>query len=72
MFLSVIRIDGSNFHRFSEKHNFIKPNDERALRLANRAAIGVMQVRNRVLKTYFRINIENLDFSGLCDGLWSI
>lgn len=47
MFISVIRIDGSNFHRFSEKHNFVKPNDERALRLANRAAIGVMQVRNR-------------------------
>ena len=25
----VIRIDGSNFHRFSEKHNFQKPNDKR-------------------------------------------
>ena len=25
----VIRIDGSNFHRLSEKHNFQKPNDKR-------------------------------------------
>ena len=72
MFLSVIRIDGSNFHRFSEKHNFVKPNDERALRLANRAAIGVMQVRNRASRTYFWNHMKNLDFSGLCDGLWSI
>lgn len=39
-----MRIDGSNFHRFSEKHDFTKPNDERALHLANRAAIGVMQI----------------------------
>jgi len=40
----VLRIDGSNFHRFSDKHGFVKPNDERALRLANRAAHGVMQI----------------------------
>ena len=39
----MIRIDGSNFHRFSEQHNFTKPNDECALRLANRAACAVMQ-----------------------------
>ena len=36
----IIRLDGANFHRFSEKHQFQKPNDLRALNLANRAAIG--------------------------------
>jgi len=40
----VIRLDGSNFHRFSDKHQFTKPNDRRALDLANRAALGVMQI----------------------------
>ncbi|GLV41803.1 tRNA-histidine guanylyltransferase [Carabus blaptoides fortunei] len=39
----VVRIDGRAFHKFSQKHEFAKPNDERALNLMNRAAVVVMQ-----------------------------
>ncbi|KZT54470.1 tRNAHis guanylyltransferase [Calocera cornea HHB12733] len=39
----VCRIDGRSFHRFTEAHGFDKPNDERGLRLMDRAAEGVMR-----------------------------
>lgn len=39
----VIRIDGRNFSRFCDTHQFIKPNDVAALELMNRAAITVME-----------------------------
>lgn len=38
----VVRLDGKGFHRFSERHNFAKPNDARALHLMNAAAMHVM------------------------------
>lgn len=38
----VIRIDGKGFHKFSEAHGFVKPNDGRALELMNHAARHVM------------------------------
>lgn len=38
----VVRIDGKGFHKFSQKHNFEKPNDKRALSLMNHAAMTVM------------------------------
>ncbi|XP_017771073.1 PREDICTED: probable tRNA(His) guanylyltransferase [Nicrophorus vespilloides] len=38
----VVRIDGQHFHKFSDKHKFEKPNDIRALKLMNKAAIRVM------------------------------
>ncbi|KAI0787729.1 tRNAHis guanylyltransferase [Fomes fomentarius] len=38
----VLRIDGHAFHRLSEEHNFVKPNDERALQLMDHAARDVM------------------------------
>ena len=38
----VIRIDGRGFHKFAAKHQFLKPNDIRALDLMNAAAVGVM------------------------------
>ncbi|KAF4517210.1 hypothetical protein B566_EDAN005264 [Ephemera danica] len=38
----VVRIDGKGFHKFSEKHNFEKPNDARALNLMVKAAAVVM------------------------------
>ncbi|KAI3972195.1 hypothetical protein MKW92_053550 [Papaver armeniacum] len=31
----VVRIDGRHFHPFSDKHEFKKPNEERALKLMN-------------------------------------
>ncbi|GJJ08217.1 hypothetical protein Clacol_002426 [Clathrus columnatus] len=39
----VARLDGHGFHRFSDEHGFVKPNDERALRLMDHAATVVMQ-----------------------------
>ncbi|XP_040295886.1 probable tRNA(His) guanylyltransferase [Bufo bufo] len=39
----VVRVDGRNFHRFSEQHNFAKPNDPRALLLMNHCAKNVME-----------------------------
>ncbi|KAI8055338.1 putative tRNA guanylyltransferase-like protein [Syncephalis plumigaleata] len=46
----VVRLDGRGFHRFASKHAFLKPNDDRALALANDAATVVMQdVQDSVL-----------------------
>ncbi|XP_064602562.1 probable tRNA(His) guanylyltransferase [Liolophura sinensis] len=39
----VVRVDGKNFHRFSDSHNFIKPNDDRSLGLMTKAAQSVME-----------------------------
>ncbi|KAG8851902.1 tRNA-His guanylyltransferase [Serendipita sp. 411] len=39
----VVRLDGHSFHKFSMDHGFEKPNDEKALRLMDAAAIQVMQ-----------------------------
>lgn len=38
----VVRLDGRGFSRFSNTHNFTKPNDLRALHLANAAAKHVL------------------------------
>ncbi|CEI90262.1 hypothetical protein CU097_010460 [Rhizopus azygosporus] len=39
----VVRVDGRGFHRFSQTHNFEKPNDRRSIDLMNRCAIEVMK-----------------------------
>lgn len=39
----VVRIDGCRFHKFSEIHDFVKPNDEGALNLMNTCAMAVME-----------------------------
>ncbi|NWJ09643.1 THG1 guanylyltransferase, partial [Crypturellus undulatus] len=39
----VVRLDGRNFHRFAEQHEFKKPNDDRALHLMTKCAETVMQ-----------------------------
>ncbi|NXW43056.1 THG1 guanylyltransferase, partial [Nyctiprogne leucopyga] len=39
----VVRLDGRNFHRFAEQHEFKKPNDDRALQLMTKCAQTVMQ-----------------------------
>ncbi|KAL0722086.1 hypothetical protein Bca4012_036685 [Brassica carinata] len=39
----VVRIDGSHFHRFSDVHEFEKPNDEQALKLMNSCAVAVLE-----------------------------
>ncbi|KAI9152671.1 tRNA-His guanylyltransferase [Blastocladiella emersonii ATCC 22665] len=39
----VVRVDGKGFHKFSKNNDFVKPNDEAALRLMNYAATKVME-----------------------------
>ncbi|XP_043718563.1 tRNA(His) guanylyltransferase 1-like [Telopea speciosissima] len=39
----VVRIDGCRFHRFSEIHEFEKPNDEQALNLMNSCAVAMLE-----------------------------
>ncbi|KAL2323769.1 hypothetical protein Fmac_028148 [Flemingia macrophylla] len=39
----VVRIDGCHFHRFSEIHEFVKPNDDRALNLTNSCAVAILE-----------------------------
>ncbi|KAK1226804.1 tRNA-His guanylyltransferase [Marasmius sp. AFHP31] len=39
----VFRLDGHSFHRFSDEHNFSKPNDIRALKLMDHAAEALMK-----------------------------
>ncbi|KAK7253002.1 hypothetical protein RIF29_37364 [Crotalaria pallida] len=39
----VVRLDGCHFHRFSEIHEFVKPNDERALKLMNSCTLAVFE-----------------------------
>lgn len=48
----VVRLDGQTFHKFTEKHNFIKPNDERALQLAAAAAGRVMRQHRDITIAY--------------------
>lgn len=48
----VVRIDGKNFSRFTKAHNFLKPNDERALDLMRQAATTVMQEFAEIVISY--------------------
>lgn len=48
----VVRIDGKGFHKFSNKHNFNKPNDIRALQLMNKSALCVMQEFKDIVLSY--------------------
>ncbi|KAJ3075750.1 tRNA-histidine guanylyltransferase 1-like [Podochytrium sp. JEL0797] len=48
----VVRVDGHGFHRFTSEHEFAKPNDLRALHLANAAAQGVMEDMQDIVLAY--------------------
>nr|XP_053632195.1 uncharacterized protein LOC128688381 [Cherax quadricarinatus]XP_053632197.1 uncharacterized protein LOC128688381 [Cherax quadricarinatus] len=48
----VVRIDGKGFHKFSERHKFAKPNDDRSIELMNKAALKVMQHFPDVVLSY--------------------
>lgn len=39
----VLRIDGCHFHKFSQVHNFEKPNDEHALQLLNECSTDMLE-----------------------------
>ncbi|ONH68350.1 tRNA(His) guanylyltransferase [Cyberlindnera fabianii] len=48
----VIRLDGRGFHRFTEHYKFNKPNDIRALKLANAAAMNIKRQFKDVILAY--------------------
>ncbi|XP_051505295.1 probable tRNA(His) guanylyltransferase isoform X1 [Myxocyprinus asiaticus] len=48
----VVRLDGRNFHKFSDQHQFIKPNDNRALGLMSRSARSVMEELDDITIAY--------------------
>lgn len=48
----VVRVDGRAFHKFSTKHEFVKPNDLRALSLMNKAALTVMEEFKDIVVAY--------------------
>lgn len=48
----VVRVDGKAFHRFSDAHNFEKPNDKRALDLMSRCAERVMDEFKDICLSY--------------------
>lgn len=47
-----MRIDGKAFHKFTDAHNFEKPNDSRGLNLMNFAASCVMKEFNEIILAY--------------------
>ncbi|KXN82986.1 putative tRNA(His) guanylyltransferase [Leucoagaricus sp. SymC.cos] len=48
----VFRLDGHSFHRFSDVHNFAKPNDVRALELMDHAARDTMEVHPDIVLAF--------------------
>ncbi|XP_031386624.1 tRNA(His) guanylyltransferase 1-like isoform X3 [Punica granatum] len=50
--LIVVRLDGRNFERFSEIHEFEKPNDVRALNLMNSCATAVVEEYPDIVFSY--------------------
>uniref|UniRef100_A0A7N0TZG9 tRNA(His) guanylyltransferase n=1 Tax=Kalanchoe fedtschenkoi TaxID=63787 RepID=A0A7N0TZG9_KALFE len=48
----VVRIDGRHFKRFSEVHEFEKPNDERGLKLMNSCACAVLEEYPDIICSY--------------------
>ncbi|KAF9449765.1 Thg1-domain-containing protein [Macrolepiota fuliginosa MF-IS2] len=48
----VFRVDGHSFHRFSDAHNFTKPNDIRALQLMDHAARDTMEAHPDIVLAF--------------------
>ncbi|KAL8473683.1 hypothetical protein ACS0TY_030508 [Phlomoides rotata] len=48
----IIRIDGCHFHRFTEVHEFEKPNDAEALNLMNSCAAAVLEEFKDIVFAY--------------------
>lgn len=48
----IVRIDGKGFHKFSERHNFKKPNDFRSIELMNISAKAVMLTYPDIVLSY--------------------
>ncbi|KAK7311057.1 hypothetical protein RJT34_08942 [Clitoria ternatea] len=54
----VVRLDGCHFHRFSELHGFLKPNDDRALNLMNSCAVAVFEEFQRDIVFAYGVSDE--------------
>ncbi|XP_075066251.1 putative tRNA(His) guanylyltransferase [Mixophyes fleayi] len=63
----VVRVDGRNFHRFSEQHKFVKPNDARALQLMNRCAQNVMDELKDICLAYGQSDEYSFVFHKKCN-----
>lgn len=48
----IIRVDGRHFGMFSKSHNFRKPNEPKALALANKAAEAVFREFSDITLAY--------------------
>ncbi|KAH3668899.1 hypothetical protein OGAPHI_002654 [Ogataea philodendri] len=48
----VVRVDGRGFHKLSERYEFEKPNDSRALEVMNSAALQLMKAMPDILLAY--------------------
>lgn len=48
----VVRIDGKAFHKFTDSHHYVKPNDERGINLMSAAAQKVMADFNEIVLAY--------------------
>ncbi|XP_068621016.1 probable tRNA(His) guanylyltransferase [Battus philenor] len=62
----IARLDGKCFHKFSEKHNFKKPNDLRALKLMNYAAFVVFREFNDILMAFGQSDEYSFVFQRNC------
>ncbi|CAG4998731.1 unnamed protein product [Parnassius apollo] len=62
----VVRLDGKCFHKFSEDHNFTKPNDVRALKLMNYAAFTVFREFNDLLMAFGQSDEYSFVFKKHC------
>lgn len=50
--LIIVRIDGRDFRRFSEAHEFEKPNDAKALNLMNSCALSLLEEYPDIVFSY--------------------
>lgn len=48
----VVRLDGKGFHKFSDCHEFEKPNDKRGLDLMTKSAVCVMEEFKEIILAY--------------------
>uniref|UniRef100_A0A0B6ZC82 tRNA(His) guanylyltransferase n=2 Tax=Arion vulgaris TaxID=1028688 RepID=A0A0B6ZC82_9EUPU len=62
----VVRIDGKTFHKFTDVHNYEKPNDDRGLSLMTRAAQSVLGSFNDIVLAYGQSDEYSFVFHKSC------
>lgn len=63
----VVRVDGCSFHKFSDDHNFAKPNDVSALHLMNFCARKVMEKFENIRFAYGQSDEYSFVFPPRCN-----